>query len=304
MSLTAALLGLPAGLLLDRLLGEPRRYHPLVGFGRLAAAVELRLNRRGRGGGLLAWSLLVLPFTVTAALIEPLPVIGDAAAVLLLYLALGGRSLAEHAERVTAALGAGQLPEARCLVGGLVSRDTRDMGEADIARAAAESVLENGSDAVFGALFWFLVAGAPGVVLYRLANTLDAMWGYRNDRYLRFGWAAARIDDLLNLVPARLAAGSYALVGATRDALTCWRHQAPAWESPNAGPVMAAGAGALGVRLGGPAVYHGALRQRPVLGNGRTATAADIRRAVALVQRAVWLWASLAATAGGVAYLV
>jgi adenosylcobinamide-phosphate synthase len=151
-------------------------------------------------------------------------------------------------------------------------------------------VLENGNDAVFGALFWFALAGAPGVVAYRLANTLDAMWGYRTARYLRFGWAAARLDDLLNYVPARLTALTYAAAGRFERALACWRAQAGAWESFNAGPVMAAGAGALGVRLGGAAVYHGAPKERPPLGEGDAPGARDIRRALALVRRGVWLW--------------
>ncbi len=303
MTPATGLLLVPAALLLDRLLGEPRRFHPLVGFGRLAARVEARLNDRRRTRGLLAWALLVLPFTAAAAALQSLPVTGEATALLLLYLTVGGRSLTEHAGQVAAALDSGRLEEARHHVGYLVSRDTAEMGEADVARAAAESVLENGSDAVFGALFWFLVAGAPGVVLYRLANTLDAMWGYRTDRFHRFGWAAARIDDLLNVVPARLTAASYALLGATRNALACWRTQGTAWESPNAGPVMAAGAGALEVQLGGPAMYHGALKPRPPLGNGRAATATDIRRAVTLVQRATRLWAVVTMIVWGVLYL-
>lgn len=153
-----------------------------------------------------------------------------------------------------------------------------------------ESALENGSDAVFAPLFWLVVAGAPGVMLYRLANTLDAMWGYRNARFTGFGWAAARIDDVLNWIPARLTAMNYALLGHTADALRCWRTQAPQWSSPNAGPVMAAGAGSLRVRLGGAARYEGVEEARPPLGTGKPATAVDITRALTLVSRTLWLW--------------
>ncbi|HEX8962160.1 MAG TPA: CobD/CbiB family cobalamin biosynthesis protein, partial [Rhodocyclaceae bacterium] len=175
-------------------------------------------------------------------------------------------------------------------VGWMVSRDTSVLDEEGVSRAAAESVLENGNDAIFGTLFWFFVAGGPGALLYRLANTLDAMWGYRDARRVHFGWAAARIDDVLNFIPARLTALTYALLGRTGVALACWRTQAGAWSSPNAGPVMAAGAGALAVRLGGAAIYHGAAEQRPTLGAGAPPAAADVGRAVALVERGQWLW--------------
>ena len=195
-------------------------------------------------------------------------------------------------------LAAGELDLARERTSWIVSRDVASLDAAGVARAGTESVLENGNDAVFGALFWFVLAGGPGVLLFRLANTLDAMWGYRTERYLRFGWAAARIDDLLNVVPARLTALTYALLGRTWRALACWRDQAAAWDSPNAGPVMAAGAGALGVRLGGAASYHGREEVRPPLGEGRAPDAASIRAAVALVRRGSLLWlAALAALA-------
>lgn len=282
-----------AGVALDALLGEPARRHPLVGFGNFANALERRLNPGGRGWrshGVSAWCLAVLPLTLLALILSWLPVIGWLVDVLALYCALGLRSLGEHVLPVAQALRQGDLGEARRRVGYLVSRETAELDEPAVARAATESVLENGSDAVFATLFWFVVAGAPGVVLYRLSNTLDAMWGYRNARFERFGWAAARIDDVLNYLPARLVALTYALLGKTRLALTCWRRQAPRWDSPNAGPVMASGAGALGVALGGPAVYHGELHERPQLGEGPAADASAIERGWDLVQRGVWLW--------------
>lgn len=282
-----------AGVALDALLGEPRRRHPLVAFGRLAGRLEQRFNAGGcgwRSHGVTAWFLAVIPLTLLATLLSWLPYIGWLVEILALYCALGLRSLGEHVTPVAAALRAGDLEQARQRVGYLVSRETCELDETAVARAATESVLENGSDAVFAALFWFVVAGAPGVVLYRLSNTLDAMWGYRNERFERFGWAAARIDDVLNYIPARLVALTYALLGKTRLALSCWRRQAPLWDSPNAGPVMAAGAGALGVELGGPAVYHGELHQRPQLGEGPAADADAIERGWRLVCQGVWLW--------------
>ncbi|MBI5329827.1 MAG: cobalamin biosynthesis protein [Betaproteobacteria bacterium] len=278
-----------AAVLLDWRLGEPRRRHPLVGFGRLATGLEARLYRPSRLRGMLAWALAVLPLTGLAWALERHtgPVLGGMFSVWALYFALGHKSLHDHLRPVATALAAGDDAAAREYVSRVVSRDSAAL---DIAASGVETALENGNDGVFGALFWFAVAGAPGAVLYRLANTLDAMWGYKNPRYLAFGWAAARLDDALNYVPARLTALTYALLGKSRLALACWRKQAPVWDSPNAGPVMAAGAGALGLQLGGPARYAGEWHDRPVLGQGSRAAGADIERALTLVRRGVALW--------------
>jgi adenosylcobinamide-phosphate synthase len=296
-------LALIAGVLLDLMLGEARRRHPLVGFGRLASALERRLNRGASriARGLLAWMLAVLPLSLLAWL--ACAHAGAAVHALLLYLGIGLRSLRDHTLPIHAALVRGDLDAARELTSRIVSRDTVQATEADLAKAGAESLLENGNDAVFGTLFWFLVGGGAGVVLFRLANTLDAMWGYRNARFNLFGRVAARVDDVLNYVPARLTALSYVLL-AQRGRLRawrCWRAQAPAWSSPNAGPVMASGAGALGVRLGGAAVYDGVTEQRPPLGNGPDACADDILRAWRLVWRTTLLWV---AAAGGALFLL
>lgn len=281
-----------AALALDRILGEPRRWHPLVGFGRLADWLERRFNIRGgsRQRGTLAWLLAVIPLTLLSSVLSNLPFVGVLCSLLLLYLAIGLRSLGQHAVPIADALNAADLTLARERVGYMVSRQTAELDEVGVAAAATESVLENGSDAVFATLFWFALLGGAGAVLYRLVNTLDAMWGYRNERFEHFGWAAAHVDDLLNYLPARLVALTYGLCGSTRAALSCWRRQAPLWDSPNAGPVMAAGAGALCVRLGGPAVYHGRLHERPVLGLGRQPGPRDIHRALGLVHRGVALW--------------
>lgn len=292
---------LTAGVLLDATLGEPRRFHPLVGFGRVASALERRLYVPSRWRGVLGVGLLVAP---PVALAGWLRLHGTAMQigvdVLLLTFALGHRSLHEHARSVARALMRGDRDAAQALAARMVSRDPAAI---DPAPAATESVLENGNDGVFGALFWFCVAGGPGALLFRLANTLDAMWGYRNARYEKFGWAAARFDDVLSWPSARLTALTYALLGRTRDALACWRAQAPTWNSPNAGPVMAAGAGALGLRLGGPARYEGQWHARPPLGMGRAADARSIEDALRLVRHGVVLWILVIVLATGIPHV-
>ncbi|MWA35138.1 adenosylcobinamide-phosphate synthase CbiB [Burkholderia pseudomallei] len=286
-----------AGCVVDKLVGEPRAAHPLVAFGRLAARLERALNtgRRGRLAGLAAWLAAVAPPVALAAWLAaalPWP-LAAALHVALLWFALGARSLAEHVAPIAAALLRRDLAAARALTARIVSRDTSAADEAALSRAAVESALENGNDAIFGALFWFAIAGGPGALLFRLANTLDAMWGYRTPRFARFGWAAARIDDALNWAPARLTAASYALLGDTASAWRCWRAQARHWDSPNAGPVMAAGAGSLNVVIGGPAVYHGAIEDRPVLGAGEPAAPVHVAAALSLVARTMILWLAL-----------
>ena len=293
--------------LIDAWLGEPSRAHPLVGFGRLVRWLEVRLYADRRGAGIYAWMLTVIPLVILGCCVEAW--LGRLSAwaaflfdVLVLYAVIGLRSLADHATPVALALRNEDIAQARQAVGRMVSRDTQVLDEHQVAAAATESVLENGNDAVFGALFWFVVLGVPGALLYRLANTLDAMWGYRTARYENFGWAAARIDDGLNYVPARLTALSYMLLGQTKRAWRCWRTQASLWDSPNAGPVMATGAGALGVRLGGAAPYEGVWESRPDLGEGGLPDADTIERSLALVRRSVVLWLVVAFLCSGLAY--
>lgn len=290
------------GVALDWMLGEARRWHPLVGFGYFAQAIERRLNRGAyrHVRGVLAWAVVVLPLVYAACWLIGLTssvntYLAAALHAVLLYFCIGLRSLRDHMLPIQQALADNDLPLARHLTSRIVSRDTGRAAASDIAKAAVESTLENGNDAVFGTLFWFAVAGGPGALLFRLANTLDAMWGYRSTRFLAFGWMAARADDLLNWIPARLTALSYALLGDQRRAWRCWRTQAAAWPSPNAGPVMSAGAGALGLSLGGEAEYDGVIETRPPLGSGRTASACDIRRAWQLVARTALLWIVLLA---------
>ena len=275
--------------LLDAVFGEPRRWHPLVIFGNWANRLERRFNgislpeepgRGWRSHGVSAWSLAVLPPVMVVWLLSLLPGVGLFVDVMCLYFAIGLRSLTEHALPVAQALRLGQLDEARRLVGRVVSRDTSTLDEEGVARAATGSVLENGS------------------VLYSFSNTLDAMWGDRTPRFERFGWAAARIDDLLNLVPARLVALTYSVCGHFRTGIACWLRQGHRWDSPNAGPVMAAGAGALRVTLGGMAIYHGERHVRPELWQGSIPRARAIERAINLVWLGVGLWIALVVLGG------
>jgi adenosylcobinamide-phosphate synthase len=292
---------------IDRVLGEVSHFHPLVGFGRLANGIEAALNKSPRHSahiyGVLAWCLAVLPLVALAFWWRAQPGWAWYVDVLLCYFSLGAHSLFQHGEAVRRPLAANNLPEARRRVSYLVSRDTRRLCATGIARAGVESVLENGNDAIFATLFWFALLGGPGALLLRLANTLDAMWGYRNARFLHFGWAAARLDDVMNWIPARLTALTYALLGSPSRAFVCWKQQSPAWESPNAGPVMAAGAGSLGVLLGGNAIYEEQEQQRPTLGHGVDPDHRHIRAAIHLVRRGLYLWLGIFLIVGiGIGY--
>ncbi len=289
---------------MDRLLGEPVRFHPLVGFGHLAQGVEKNLIDDGIGDsqsrmrGVVAVVLLVglvlLPIIFSLHyILEWQPQLQWPLAIIALYLAVGGRSLAQHAAAVNTALELHDIDEARQRVAMIVSRDCAELDREGVARATVESVLENGSDAIFAPIFWFLILGIPGVVFYRIINTLDAMWGYRTARYNHFGWAAARLDDLLNWIPARLTALAYTLAGASKTAWYCWREQGSQGgelASPNAGVVMAAGAGALQVELGGAAQYHGEWIEKPQLGLGAVVSPEDISRSLTLLHRAILIW--------------
>jgi adenosylcobinamide-phosphate synthase len=213
---------------------------------------------------------------------------------------LGGRSLAVEGAAIGRELDAGAVAEARERLPHLCGRDPRTLDSTALARAAVESVAENTSDAVVAPLVWGAVAGVPGLLGYRAVNTLDAMVGYRSPRYRRFGWSAARLDDLMNLAPARLAAaltvlGAPVVGGSARGAWSAWRRDAAAHPSPNAGQVEAAFAGALEVRLGGRTVYEHGVEERPVLGDGRMPDAGHVTRAVELSRVVGGLTAAVAA---------
>jgi len=287
-----------SALILDRLIGEPRSFHPLVGFGNIATKLEKLLNSPNKNTsnikqqmlGMLALLMLVLPLLIITFYLSAFGWYFD---VIILTLAIGWQSLREHALAVQSALLNIDIQLAREKARLMVSRDVQDADEEHICKATIESVLENGSDAILATLFWFLLAGAPGVIVYRLVNTLDAMWGYKNVRFKYFGWAAARTDDVMNFIPARLTALSYFLVSRKTLAMHCWRTQGSGWKSPNAGPVMASGAGSLGIELGGCAIYDGIEQKRPILGSGNLAKVEHINEALKLISGSVILWLAM-----------
>jgi adenosylcobinamide-phosphate synthase len=282
----------------------------VAGFGRWASWCERLCYADSRVAGVAHLALTVGPVVGVTALVGRRAAgrpgfgreTGRAAAVAVgTWVVLGGTSLTREATALADSLDAGDLPAARDRIPHLCGRDPSVLDAAGMARAGCESIAENTSDAVVGPLFWGAVAGVPGLVGYRVVNTLDAMVGHRSPHYRNFGWAAARCDDLLNLAPARLTAGltvalARPLGGSPGNAWRAWRRDARGHPSPNAGPVEAAAAGALGIRLGGRTVYPHVIEDRPVLGgDGRAATAADLRRTARLSRWVSWSTVGLSA---------
>lgn len=292
--------GLALGAAVDLLVADPHRGHPVAGFGTAAAALERRVwcDCRAVGTGYAA-ILTAAAAGVGAGLTRATrrwPVARALVTAAASWTVLGGTSLGRAAGDMHRALSSGDLLAARAVLPALAGRDPSGLDERELARATVESVAENTSDAAVAPLFWGAVAGLPGLLGYRAVNTLDAMVGHRSPRYERFGWAAARLDDVANWVPARLTAGLTVACaplagGSAAGALRIWRRDGAAHPSPNAGRCEASMAGALGVRLGGRNVYGSRVEERPALGVGMRPAAADIARAVRL-SRAVWLAAA------------
>ncbi|WP_327693998.1 cobalamin biosynthesis protein [Streptomyces sp. NBC_00459] len=288
--------GATAGLLADLILGDPRRGHPVAAFGRAAGAVERVLWRDHRGWGALHTAVCVggaVSLAMAAgSLVRPSRTASVALTAATTWAVVGGTSLGREARAVGRSLEAGDLEGARERLPHLCGRDPQALDSDGIARAVVESVAENTSDAVVGALVWGALGGVPGLVGFRAVNTLDAMVGHRSDRYRRYGWASARLDDLAGWPGARLTAVLAAVAGGDpRGAVRAWRADAGRHPSPNAGPVEASFAGALGVRLGGTLSYGGRVEHRPVLNgeSGRAVRVSDVERAVRLSRRVTWL---------------
>jgi adenosylcobinamide-phosphate synthase len=270
-------LAIAAGLAADSVFGEPPvRPHPVSLFGKAMHQLEARIyaDRRGRG----------VAHAVTGTVMGFLAGRVVRSTAVATYIAVAGRALADAARDVGSALDRENLAEARRLLPALVGRDTSELDEGEIARAVVESLAENTVDAVVAPAMWALVFGASGALGYRAINTMDSVVGHRSERYLRYGWASARLDDVANFLPARVAA---VLVVAVRPqrANEVWevvRRDAASHPSPNAGVVEAAFAAALGLRLGGQNRYEDRIDFRPTLGNGRAPRREDIERAISL----------------------
>lgn len=324
---TATAAGLLLGFAMDRAFGDPRRGHPVAGFGSAAMKVEEFTYRDGRGAGVI--HEVVLVGTVAGLGIAARRIVGwpgatrrrevigrdrafgralgkvgrglgdvalTAAAT---WTVLGGTTLARTGREMADRLESGDIDGARELLPSLCGRDPQLLDADGLARAALESIAENTSDATVAPLVWGAVAGVPGLLAYRAVNTLDAMVGYRNERYGRFGWAAARTDDVANLVPARVSglitvALAPVVGGRPADAWKAWRRDAAKHPSPNAGVAEASMAGALGVMLGGKTEYRHGVEMRPTLGDGPVPRVPDLRRAVRLSE-AVQIATALAA---------
>ena len=297
--------GIAAGYLADLALGDPQHGHPVALFGRAAARLERLTYSDSRLAGVLHAGVLLGTLTVAGVAGERAACRRGLASVAALtaattFFALGGTSLARTGARMADLLARDDVDGARRLLPSLCGRDPAALDLGGLTRAAVESVAENTSDAQVAPLMWAAIGGVPALLVYRGANTLDAMIGHRSPRYQRFGWAAARFDDTLNCVAARMTGVLVAICapvvgGSLADTVRAWRRDAARHPSPNAGVVEASFAGALGVRLGGPTQYAHQLEIRPTLGDGPAPRIADLRRAVRL-SRLVQLVSAVLAT--------
>ncbi len=287
-------------LIVDSIFGEAKRFHYLVGFGNIASVIEAKLNKGKTPAlsfsisnalrGAIAWSLMVLPlpllyFFFLNDLLWYWQVALDA---IVLYLAIGLNSLRQHAMQVYQPLKKGDLAAARHFTGYLVSRETASLTPQQMSRATVESMLENGHDSVIASLIYYLIGGAPLVILHRFANTLDAMWGYKNPRFNSFGYASARLDDILGFITGKVSTVLYAIQGRLMTSLRNAYKQGNRYKSHNGGWVMSAGATVMGITLGGSASYHGKEMTSVTLGEGRAVEVEDIPRSITLVRKASW----------------
>ena len=289
-AIDAVSVGLVVGFAADRLFGDPARYHPVAGFGRVASALQRPLYGQSRVNGAGYEAILVGGSVLLGGLAHRAPGWRRAGLTgVATWAVLGGRTLEREARAVQRLVQDDDLPGARRRVSSLVGRDPSGLTGDELARACVESLAENTSDAVVAPLVWGAIAGIPGLVGYRAINTLDAMVGHRTPKWEQFGWAAARVDDLANLLPARLATALTSLLsGEPGKVLAVVRRDAGRHPSPNGGRIEAAFAATLGIRLGGSNVYAGINEDRGTLGDGDPVRVEDVERAALLSRRLSW----------------
>ena len=285
-------------LLLDRWLGQFRRHQTLVGFGLLGARVERILfrgtDRSTRMCGVVGWIAMVLPVFVVALLLMHLQgFLFLLAQVFTLYLVLNSRTLSVQAFGVQQALLQKNLALARERLGWIVQQDCEQLDEEQIASVTIESLLERANESLFAPIFWFVVAGIPGVLLFRAVSILSSMWSYKNDRYYQFGWFSGRAHHWLCWIPVRLMALNYLLLGKSSAVVNGWRYQANLCSSQNRGVMMATGANALQIKLGGVAWHHDKLIAHPILGCCRRPFPNDIERIMVLIEHGLLVWIAL-----------
>mgnify|MGYP003637120716 FL=1 len=287
-------------LIIDHFIGESTRFHPLVLFGNLANKLENKFNKGSRKqqfiGGLIAWCLLVLPIPLLYVLLFwVLPVyLIVLINIYIVYWAVALNSLNLHGLQIYNPLNNNNLEKAQHYCSYIVSRDTSQLDAQAISRATTESMLENGHDGVTATLIYFVIGGAPLVIIHRLSNTLDAMWGYRTEQFSYFGKFSARMDDLLGFVSAKITTLLFAAIGllngTAKQALFNAYNQSKSYKSHNGGWVMASGATVINVCLGGRAVYFGKTVNSVQLGQGQAVKSKHIKASLTLVKQAVLFW--------------
>ena len=287
-------------LIIDHFIGEPNRYHPLILFGNLANKLEKKLNKGNEPqrfiNGTVAWVLLVLPvpliYLILMWLLPGFLVV--LINIYVVYWAVALNSLNLHGMQIFHPLNNDDLSQAQHFCSYIVSRDTSQLDAQEISRATTESMLENGHDGVTATLIYFVIGGAPLVIIHRLSNTLDAMWGYRTEQYHYFGKFSARMDDLLGFLSGKITALLFSIIGlfngTGKQALINAYSQSQSYKSHNGGWVMASGATVMNVCLGGSAVYFGKTVHSPLLGQGDIVQSKHIKASLTLVKQAVVLW--------------
>jgi adenosylcobinamide-phosphate synthase len=301
--MTEILIAVLFALVLDRYVPDRGGFKLWEWYGDWADSIEQRFNGGSRGHGVSAALLAIVPILIGMLLAhyildEISSLLAFVFGVLAVYLCIDLYRLGSVADSVASALEANDVPLAARQLRALTGKETVETTEAGVAHATVETVLKQANSLVIAPLFWFILLGPFGVVLQHMASILDKLWGHRNERYAEFGWAAARLDDLLGWIPARITAISYAVVGSFEDALHCWRAKAGMWSDINSGPLLASGLGAMHMTNCDETEEEDAYGNKVV----RPAVLADaghVRRVMALVWRVLLFWLAVAVLMAG-----